>query len=133
MVGFYSSGAGTAYLSRAHMSWPLFFSEVHVVQSLFFCIVFCQPFFVLLSIVLSVLQITSSHYPFSIFKSFYILFCFKRRKLVTTNLNDFTVIVHSIKLKEKQTLLENKAKKFYKSNTLVFFLFHQFGLFFVSL
>ena len=47
---------------------------VNVPQSLLFCLVFCRSLFVLLSIVYSFLQFTSSDYPFDTFKLF--LCCF---------------------------------------------------------
>ena len=64
-----TSGAGTANPSGAHE----FTARVHVVQSVVFCVVFCRSFFVffILAIALSVLQLTVSHYPFSIYKLFF--------------------------------------------------------------
>jgi hypothetical protein len=56
-------------------SSPLVLKGVHVARSLIFCEVFCRSLFVLLSffrlgIVLSVVQLTYSSYPFGTFKLF---------------------------------------------------------------
>ena len=65
-----TSGAGTAYPSESSEFTPAF-CEVHVVQSLFFCVVFFIDYY-LSSLFwplycLSSLQITASDYPFCIF------------------------------------------------------------------
>jgi hypothetical protein len=44
-----TSGAGTAYHSGSHAIVLLGFNEVWVTQSLFFCVVFCRSFLLLLS------------------------------------------------------------------------------------
>ena len=65
-----TSGAGTAYPSESSEFTPAF-CEVHVVQSLFFCVVFFIDYY-LSSLFwplycLSSLEITASDYPFCIF------------------------------------------------------------------
>jgi len=73
-----SSGAGPAFHSISeHLSSPLCFSGVRVVQFVVFCVVFCRSFclldfFVCLTIVLSVLlRFMASDYLFGIFKPFF--------------------------------------------------------------
>jgi hypothetical protein len=58
------------YTINEHLSSPLVFSEVRVTQSLASCVCFVDRCFFLLAIVLSVLRITASDYPFGIFKLF---------------------------------------------------------------
>ena len=62
-------GWGSPYPSGAPEFTPAF-SGVRVTRSLVFCVVFCRSLFVLflLTIVLSVLRITASDYPFGVFK-----------------------------------------------------------------
>ena len=71
-IFLFVSKAGTACPSRPPVFTPML-SEVRVVRSLVFCVVFCRSLFVLflLTFVLSVLfWLTASDYPFSIFKLF---------------------------------------------------------------
>ena len=67
-----TSGAGTSYLSGALWFNTVFFSSVHVAQSLVLYVVFFRSLFVLflLAIVLSVFLFTASNYPFGVFKLF---------------------------------------------------------------
>ena len=68
-----TSGTGTAYPSGAHEYIPGF-SQVRVTPSLVLCVMFCRRLFVSLSfvpltiVVLAVLRLTYSDYPFGIFK-----------------------------------------------------------------
>jgi hypothetical protein len=65
-------GSQELFTLPEHLSSPLVYSVVYVVQSLVFCVVFCRSLLVLLSffftMVLSVLWSTAIDYPFSIFK-----------------------------------------------------------------
>jgi hypothetical protein len=72
-----TSGAGTSYPSGPHEFVLPGLNEVRVTLSLFFCVVFCRSFllllsFFLLTILLSdLLRLTSSVYPSRICKPFY--------------------------------------------------------------
>ena len=68
-----TSGAGTGYLP-VHMGSPQVLSGAHDVRSSVFCVVFCRALFVLfiVAIVLFVLRLTDSDYPFGIFKLFFL-------------------------------------------------------------
>jgi hypothetical protein len=59
-----------------HLNSSTDFSEVRVPQSLVFCVVFCRSLFLFfcsfpLVIALSVLRLSASDYPFSVFKLFF--------------------------------------------------------------
>ena len=62
-----------AVLTSTPPPLPLVNSEVRVAQLILFYLLFCGSLFDLLSIVLSVLRVTDSDYPFGIFKLFLII------------------------------------------------------------
>jgi len=65
-------------------SSPPVFSGVRVVRSLVFCVMFYISLFVLFAIVLSVLRLTASDYPFGFFKHF---LCGYRSPMMHVNRN----------------------------------------------
>ena len=79
-----------------HLSSPPVFSGVCVAWSLVFCVVFCRSLFVLflLTILLSVLVFTDSHYHFGIFKLFFWL-CYSN---TVTLLSDLSIFFFAFRL-----------------------------------